>query len=75
MQNMVDFGFSLNSWKTQFNITDFASLGFTNCALCEQAGWRAHDIALAFQNQEKQSLKSVPTLKAKKTNTSITIQL
>lgn len=51
MTNMIDFGFPLTTWKNQFDVHDFSSLGFTNYADCARAGWRVSDIQLALQQQ------------------------
>ena len=53
MTNMLDFGYNLQQWKTAFTIDNFQKLGFTSKHACTSAGWRQHDIDMAFAAQPK----------------------
>ena len=59
MQNMVDFGFSAQEWKSSFGTTDFRSLGFDTYSTCAKAGWRRSDIELALAPPPSQATTSV----------------
>ena len=53
MTNMLDFGYTLQQWKTTFTIDNFQTLGFTSKHACTSAGWRQQDIDIAFALKEK----------------------